>query len=106
MYDPEPEPEPDDTELPGDWNGGKVHRTSQGYRRVFVNEVRGLCIHYSFPGGRIHLNRIRETMGEPGDESWNSGDEILFWQAGSEHVALDKSIGMMENVEDGVITLD
>jgi len=101
-----PEPEPDDSDLPGEWKGGKVHRTSQGYRRLFANEFRELCIHYSFPGGRIHLERLSKVEDETGKESWNRDAEILYWQAGSETVALDKSIGMMEKVENGHIEFD
>lgn len=101
-----PDPKPNDTALPGDWKGGSVRLTFQGFQRLFVNESHELCIHYSFPGGRIHLERLHKTVNETGDESWERETEILYWQAGSEGVALDKSIGMMEKVENGQINFD
>lgn len=100
-----PEPEPDDTDLPGDWRGGKVYRNSQGFRRIFVNESRELCIWYSSLGDRIPLERLHKTEDETGNESLDR-EEIHYYQAGNEAIALDKSIIMMEKVENGQIEYD
>ena len=100
-----PEPEPDDTDLPGDWKGGEIHQNSQEFRRIFVNESRELCIWYTSLGDQILLERLHKMEDKAEKEPWNR-KEILYYQAGCESGALDKSIIMMERVENGRIEYD
>jgi len=98
-----PAPDPDDADLPGNWTGGSARQIPVGFCRIFINKSRELCIHYMFPGGGIFLERIYRKQNYNETDSQIRDGEILHWMAGSEFVALDKSLAMIQQVEEGMI---